>query len=727
MQPTTISTLAVVLLPALCCSGIAHGAGSGGTTPSPQFHIHGDPPVAEAWSAEVAQWHALVSALARDGADPTGLPEQRLLQFACAAAWLDDRAAEATCRDLLDGVLCRPDWRSHANTSHVADLKVAEIAGACALACEWMGDRVPPDLRERVCARIRNEAIIPLLALHESHAFPIDSFSNNWCPVVCCWTGLAAALLQETIPEATDVMEVVDGQLRGILDGADAAGGWAEGITYLDYSLLPILAYADVRRAPGGPDFLSHPFFAAAGDFYLHLHLPRAHAAGRLHGPFADLGDSESAFLSKAVPRKLATIKRRGDLQWLARKCPGMAWTPLDLLYCDPSLATSPPAGPPARLFPKLNWAALRSGWDDDARVLVITSGQLTPHSHLDANSFLLHAYGETLMPDWGGRPYPSDYFTEGAKARYWWSDTRGHNAILMDGKGQLCDRGEHSHITHFLNGPHCDYVRSDATAVYPAKANAVVRDILFIRPDYFLVLDELSARWKTRWEWLCQYTGRLSVDQTGATLAGGRAALRIETLWGRAWEAREQEHPRGDRYVSFEVTEPAPEALLATVLYPWPLDQRGPDAPTCPARLVHSLGGAGVEVTRAEGAVDRIVWGSNADGQGPPTVAVVTHSAEGRLAGFSGFGIRRLSDGGHVLLRSGTPLWASVDVGAGAAHASILVAEPKQTIEVHCPDAPESITVDGQGQAVRFDAATGLVELTLAEGSHEVRIEPGA
>ncbi len=355
-----------------------------------------------------------------------------------------------------------------------------------------------------------------------------------------------------------------------------------------------------------------------------------------------------------------------------------------------------------------------------------MASGQLTPHSHLDANHFLLHAYGETLMPDWGGRPYPGDYFSEGGKARYWWSDTRGHNAILMDGKGQLCDRGEHSHITHFLNGPHCDYVRSDGTAVYPEKANAVVRDILFIRPDYFVVLDELSARWKTRWEWLCQYTGQLTVDETGATLAGDRAALRIETLWGRAWEAREQEHPRGDRYVSFEVTEPVPEALLATVLYPWPLDQRGPDAPTCPARLVHSLGGAGVEVTRAEGAVDRIVWGSNADGQGPPTVAVVTHSAEGRLAGFSGFGIRKLSDGGHVLLRSGTPLWASVDVGAGAAHASILVAEPKQTIEVHCPDAPESITVDGQGQAVRFDAATGLVELTLAEGSHEVRIEPG-
>ncbi len=667
---------------------------------------------------DVAQLRALVDAmLAKPQSAEIG-PQVRLMAYALVGGWLGDPRAQDGCIQMLELVLARPSWRNSANTAHAADLDVAEIAGACALACQWLGDRVPGDLLRRVSDRVRAEAFDPLLALHQTGGFPIGDFTNNWCSVVCCWTGLAAVLAAETTPEATKVVEIADEQLRGVLRCADPSGGWPEGLSYFDYALVPILAYADARRARGGPDFLASPALRAAGEFFLHLHLPPS--------SFALVADSSSKRVSRGVVHALASVAARGDLQWLAGRYPTQSGYAPNLLFYDPSLAESAPRCPPAKRFTGINWASLRSGWDDDARVLVMSSGYLTHHSHLDANHFLLHAYGETLMPDWGRRPDPVDYYNEGGKARYWWSDTRGHNAILMDGKGQLCDRGEHSHITHFLNGPHCDYVRSDATAVYPEKANAVVRDILFIRPDYFVVLDELSARWKTRWEWLCQYTGQLTVDETGATLAGDRAALRIETLWGRAWEAREQEHPRGDRYVSFEVTEPVPEALLATVLYPWPLDQRGPDAPTCPARLVHSLGGAGVEVTRAEGAVDRIVWGSNADGQGPPTVAVVTHSAEGRLAGFSGFGIRRLSDGGHVLLRSGTPLWASVDVGAGAAHASILVAEPKQTIEVHCPDAPESITVDGQGQAVRFDAATGLVELTLAEGSHEVRIEPG-
>jgi hypothetical protein len=158
-------------------------------------------------------------------------------------------------------------------------------------------------------------------------------------------------------------------------------------------------------------------------------------------------------------------------------------------------------AHPPPYLstvLPYAGWVAMRSGWAADDRYLLFDAGPFgTGHQHEDKLSVLVYAYGHELLTDAGTYAYD-----ESAWRRYVLS-TRAHSTVRMDGMDQACrlDRAQFLATRPDTYGFHSDdwfdYARDTHTSGYgpgPDRSAVHRRRVAFVRPDYWVVVDDYAA-----------------------------------------------------------------------------------------------------------------------------------------------------------------------------------------------------------------------------------------
>jgi hypothetical protein len=155
-------------------------------------------------------------------------------------------------------------------------------------------------------------------------------------------------------------------------------------------------------------------------------------------------------------------------------------------------------------------WYVMRSDWTRDARYLLFDAGPYGgPHGHEDKLSIELFAFSQPFIVDSGSYTYEkTDRF------RTYFVGSQGHNTILVDGQSQI-RRWQHENLSpksalgdyaFWINRPEFDYVAatySDGYSLFslkkpkdPAIINDVIhtRRILFVKPDYWVMVDELHA-----------------------------------------------------------------------------------------------------------------------------------------------------------------------------------------------------------------------------------------
>jgi Heparinase II/III-like protein/Heparinase II/III N-terminus len=140
-------------------------------------------------------------------------------------------------------------------------------------------------------------------------------------------------------------------------------------------------------------------------------------------------------------------------------------------------------------LLPGAGYACFRSGWGKsenitDERFLICRTATFkTTHIHHDVFSFELYAYGDDLIVDSGG-PYSYGH----AMRENYFVSTASHNTVVIDGLNQ--EVGE-ARILRWQSNPAYDLLDAEHHN-YPAVTHR--RAILFVRPDYFIILDRLDA-----------------------------------------------------------------------------------------------------------------------------------------------------------------------------------------------------------------------------------------
>jgi len=169
------------------------------------------------------------------------------------------------------------------------------------------------------------------------------------------------------------------------------------------------------------------------------------------------------------------------------------------LWYATDGAQGAPPAHA-SHAFPYAGYFVQRSGWDADARWLWFDGGPFGyGHQHEDKLQILLEAYGKSFLVD------PGNYAYEKSKWRTYFIDSFSHNVVLVDGQPQR-RRGAKSRMDYvvkqplphvWVTGKDSDYVEATYDEAFGGEVGRGVqhtRAVLFIKPDFWVMLDRLTA-----------------------------------------------------------------------------------------------------------------------------------------------------------------------------------------------------------------------------------------
>jgi hypothetical protein len=161
--------------------------------------------------------------------------------------------------------------------------------------------------------------------------------------------------------------------------------------------------------------------------------------------------------------------------------------------------------------FPYSGHYALRSGWDRDARFLFLDAGPFgSGHQHEDKLTFFMDAHGRQWITEGGV------YMYDASRWRRYVLSTQAHNTVRVDGEDQNRRIVRESYVLPYpfkplpnpwISGPDFDYVAGVYDDGYGPKGAIRARhrrEIVFVKPDYWVLIDTLDAdagatrRWET-------------------------------------------------------------------------------------------------------------------------------------------------------------------------------------------------------------------------------------
>ncbi len=353
---------------------------------------------------------------------------------------------------------------------------------------------------------------------------PFSSHGNRvWHKLAEC----AIAFLGE-IPEAETWLDYAVNKFYAaypVWAGDD--GGWHEGVSYWGGYMSKVVTWLQVAIAALRIDGFKKPFFAQVADYPLYVAPPGSPNMG-----FGDLSyrqppHSWGGFIEyflRAGSRR-ADSNHAGYWHWWTeqwRMSNESGW--LGFLY-SANLPPLPPAKPPtdlpvSKVFSGIGVASLHSTLTnsaEDVHLLFKSSPFGTQsHGHNPQNSFQLNAYGEALLTTCVYRDL------HGSKFHYRWAhSTRAHNAVLVDGEGQIPHSAAATgHIINFQFTAGWDYVEGDALRAYGGRLTRARRKIASVKPDLIVICDDLAAPKPVSFQFMLHALRPFTVDEKAARLS---------------------------------------------------------------------------------------------------------------------------------------------------------------------------------------------------------------
>jgi hypothetical protein len=462
---------------------------------------------------------------------------------------------------------------------------------------------------------------------------------------------------------------------------------------------------------------------------------------GENYVPFADCnrGNSDTA----EVLFRLGREYRDGRAQYLGRQMIARRGWPeiFAFISYDPTLEPRALAGLPLdTVFPSLDWAFLRSKWDDpEATLFAMKGGQEDwDHHHHDIGSFALYAYGQPLLVDYF---YPHTL---------WGCESESHNTIVVNGsdqrghvkvagaRGRPDNRGV---VGELVSTPGYARLVSDNSLAYEqSDVNSSVREVMYMRhagaadpPDYFVLFDDMDATSPSRMDWFFHTYGAVDLApsrdaddpaSTGATITQGDAALDLTLVAPQELRAEVYERTIAEagvdrpfdsaeavRFIRTWLRTPVAHGYLLSVLAPRRAAETAGLTVT-PIRDANTLGAA-----IASGAVsDLTLFALDAPEINASGVQAVGRSCFVRRSGDRVVRValhkgERISVDGALIFETDSSGHAVVSLSDTAIEATLDLYNPS-TIRIHSPKPPAQVIVNGEKRAFEYDAQSRCVTI---------------
>mgnify|MGYP000412773724 CR=1 FL=1 len=495
----------------------------------------------------------------------------KVISQALVAAVEDDRElGRATVELVWDRLIAQPIPYGHVPFGS----DVALCALAYDLCCESWTDAE----RER-CRLYCGE-------IHDANRWEEPSvFHNGWYGYKNWGFGLAWMAFAHEWPRAGELWHALDREYREraapALELAGDGGGFAEGF-YINYWLYSWLFFCESARLCAGIDY-----YALAPRFYRQRALASAFETfpGRRERNSRRslcIGDGRGRFFRNERDHELAARRilasHYGDdpihrsVQQFNRTTPQASadeYAYRDFLWNDPAAPTAAVEDLPLSHCSRgPGFVYARSSWQDDATHFFVKCGRrFTAHQHCDVGHFGIYKHEELLGEaghyDTFGGPHDSNFYArsiahntllvrdpaervppgfrafvetvpDGGQHHDWVGQVH-HNGGASDAaewyrNRELFDVGE---LLAYREAGAWMYVAGDASRAYAAgKLRLFTRQILFVRPDTFLVFDRVeSTRPEFRKTVLLQAMKKPERQGEHWVIANGRGRLFVQTL----------------------------------------------------------------------------------------------------------------------------------------------------------------------------------------------------
>lgn len=425
-----------------------------------------------------------------------------------------------------------------------------------------------------------------------------------------------------------------------------------------------------------------------------------------------------------------------------------------DFLFFDDSIAPQPPSLPTSRLFPDKGNAVFRTGWNEEDWVFLYHAGPNFNHNHADQGGFLLRAFGENLVTEAGGAhyyndPYYAPYHTQAI----------GHNTVLVDGDPesqaiadtrQFAALNAYPRITDGITSEFYDAVSSELSAVYRGRLARFTRRIVFVKPHYFVVYDDLAANGAlARFDWLLHLPdrSRIKLSPGSAVYAGEKAALAMRLLFPAASQTRAEVRqlpyanfptngppsPPLPGFLDVSTTEPSSAMQFLVALVP---ARTAEDAQAIAARLSGVTDRDWIGVRTERGAEQDLVMFRTSSatsearhGEWATDAAVWMVTLEdGRAKMLAVQAARTLTHAGRRLVASEWPISLAADYRTGKIAVAVSAAMLTR-LQLFVGANPGSVQLDNDTLAeemVRFDRPGGMISVMVPAGQHRITISLG-
>jgi len=409
-----------------------------------------------------------------------------------------------------------------------------------AMAYDWLYDSLSESERKTVLNMIseRTKVMVPLLS--NLRNMPYDS--HGW--TAFGFIGIISIATYGEIPEA-------ESWLRTILPAYSAMlppwgyqdGGWSQGTDYWQYSTCDAQEFMDVLVQAEILDLYKTAYIQ--NEYLWSMYAYPA-------GSYGSFGDQSNRTLTGyyAVQSLTNEIYYNGNptAKWILESLGGNTSNVIDNYYTgniESLESREPEEYPLSHEFNDIGWVVMTNDLMSENRIQMTFKSSpygSFNHSHPDQNAFIIQAFGENLANksgyyDW----YHSDHDNHITRPTF------SHNTITVDGgKGQRDDdftaKGQ---MLQFVTHQSFDSATGDATDAYKGntglsssnyyKGNGdldkFVRNIIYVRPGVFVVIDDLDAagNGSSVFEWWLNAEHTIEYTDNSALIKENNARLKAD------------------------------------------------------------------------------------------------------------------------------------------------------------------------------------------------------
>lgn len=453
-----------------------------------------------------------------------------------------------------------PQWTDPGYACGLACLDTAHFTTAMSIGYDIVYGNLKQNERNRVRNAIINKGILPL---HDSTI----SMANyhNFFAVLNSALGIAAVSINGEDSRTGEWIDYAANSTLAYFNSNGRDGGTYEGQEYGSYSIDNLMIFVEALKFNNIKNLYSNPLIQDSYRFPIYF----ITSDGKSMADFGDstygVGESWSTSMSL-----IASRNRNPYAQWYLAKTRALEnigkYAMLGNLFFDNSVI---PISPDVYLqssndFNDIGHVALRDGWSDGDVLLAFKSGPFLGHTHLDQNSFMLNYKGNWLSTD----PGYQDYFNQARNNMSY--GTVGHNTVLVDGSFQQQKNGS---IEKFYTSGYYDYVLGVAGNVYD-NMNQFSRHVLFVKPWYFLVFDDLKSDNPHKYDFLVHMDGSGKMFENSGDFFSRKydTQLLIRQYSSSALNSNILQYPGAESYGSYLDTKNSAnqnDIKFLTLLYP--------------------------------------------------------------------------------------------------------------------------------------------------------------